>query len=136
MGIAASVAVAIAVLVALTLTPALLGFVKGRVVGRPQRARRARDRRAATRTLRRRLAADAPPRRSADSRSDGSALVTRHPVVTTVAVVAGLGILAIPAASLALALPNAGMLPEENEARQSYDLVAEHFGPGFNGPSS
>ena len=26
------------------------------------------------------------------------------------------------------------MLPEENEARQSYDLVAEEFGPGFNGP--
>ena len=45
-----------------------------------------------------------------------------------------LGIMAIPAASLALALPNAGMLPEENEARQSYDLVAEEFGPGFNGP--
>ncbi len=33
MGIAASVAVAIAVLVALTLSPALLGFAKGRVVG-------------------------------------------------------------------------------------------------------
>ena len=33
MGIAAAVAVAIAVLVALTLTPAMLGFLKGRVVG-------------------------------------------------------------------------------------------------------
>ena len=33
MGIAASVAVAIAVLVALTLSPALLGFAKGRVIG-------------------------------------------------------------------------------------------------------
>ena len=33
MGIAASVAVAIAVLVAITLTPAFLGFAKGRVVG-------------------------------------------------------------------------------------------------------
>ncbi|HWI30477.1 MAG TPA: MMPL family transporter, partial [Microbacterium sp.] len=61
-------------------------------------------------------------------------LITKHPVVTTVAVVLTLGIMAIPAASLALALPNAGMLPEENEARQSYDLVAEEFGPGFNGP--
>ncbi|MET0782325.1 MAG: MMPL family transporter, partial [Microbacterium sp.] len=61
-------------------------------------------------------------------------LVTKHPIVTTVAVVLTLGIMAIPAASLALALPNAGMLPEENEARHSYDLVAEEFGPGFNGP--
>ncbi len=60
--------------------------------------------------------------------------MTKHPVVTTVAVVVTLGIVAIPATSLTLALPNAGMLPKENEARQSYDLVAEHFGPGFNGP--
>ena len=60
--------------------------------------------------------------------------MTKHPIVTTVAVVLTLGIMAIPAASLALALPNAGMLPEENEARHSYDLVAEEFGPGFNGP--
>jgi RND superfamily putative drug exporter len=26
------------------------------------------------------------------------------------------------------------MLPKESDARQSYDLVTEHFGPGFNGP--
>ena len=39
MGIAASVAVAIAVLVALTLTPAFLGFAKGRVVGWKRRSR-------------------------------------------------------------------------------------------------
>jgi RND superfamily putative drug exporter len=39
MGIAASVAVAIAVLVALTLTPAFLGFAKGRVVGWKRRNR-------------------------------------------------------------------------------------------------
>lgn len=61
-------------------------------------------------------------------------LVTKHPVVTTVAVVASLGALSVPAASLALALPNAGMLPQDSQARQAYDLVSEHFGPGFNGP--
>ncbi len=60
--------------------------------------------------------------------------MTRHPVITTIAVVVGLGILAIPAASLRLALPNAGMQPETSEARQAYDLTTEHFGPGFNGP--
>ena len=116
MGIAAAVAVAIAVLVALTLTPAMLGFLKGRVVGRPRRARKSAG----------------TPRPGFATRWVG--LVTKHPIVTTVAVVLTLGIMAIPAASLALALPNAGMLPEENEARQSYDLVAEEFGPGFNGP--
>ena len=60
--------------------------------------------------------------------------VMNRPVVTTVAVVLGLGLAAIPAASLTLALPSAGMLPQDNQARQSYDLASEHFGPGFNGP--
>jgi putative drug exporter of the RND superfamily len=130
MGIAAAVAVAIAVLVAVTLTPAMLGFVKGRVVGRPKRVR-------ARKSAGRKDAGDGgaaakAPRPGFAARWVG--LVTRHPIVTTVAVVLTLGVMAIPAASLALALPNAGMLPEENEARQSYDLVAEEFGPGFNGP--
>lgn len=119
MGVAASVAVAIAVLVALTLTPALLGFAKGRVAGwrrRPRRVRRAgrtRHRGFAERWVR---------------------LVTDHPIVTTVAVVAALGIMAVPAASLTLALPNAGTQPTSSEARQTYDLTAEYFGPGENGP--
>ncbi|MDZ8276806.1 MMPL family transporter [Microbacterium aquimaris] len=116
MGVAASVAVAIAVLVALTLTPALLGFAKGRVVGWPRRARRVRR---------------APHRGFAER---WVRLVTRHPVITTVAVVATLGTMAIPAASLTLALPNAGTQPTSSEARQTYDLTAEYFGPGENGP--
>ncbi|HEX5857889.1 MAG TPA: MMPL family transporter [Microbacterium sp.] len=148
MGIAAAVAVAIAVLVALTLTPAMLGFVKGRVAGRPKRARSGKAQEN-TRSAGRETAAtpvdaansadpaDSRPIRSREKRGFATrwvTLITKHPVVTTVAVVLTLGIMAIPAASLALALPNAGMLPEENEARQSYDLVAEEFGPGFNGP--
>ncbi|MFC6326495.1 MMPL family transporter, partial [Microbacterium koreense] len=116
MGIAASVAVALAVAVAVTLTPALLGFIKGRVVGRMRSASSKRRR---------------PPRGFA---SRWVTTVTRHPVVTTIAVVVGLGIVAIPAGSLTLALPNAGVQPESSQARQSYDLAAEEFGPGFNGP--
>ena len=148
MGIAAAVAVAIAVLVALTLTPAMLGFIKGRVVGRPRRQPRVRKSGEARRNAGRSDAATgvsatasavvpAPVRASAAKRGFATrwvGLITKHPVVTTVAVVLTLGIMAIPAASLTLALPNAGMLPEENEARQSYDLIAEEFGPGFNGP--
>ena len=128
MGIAASVAVAIAVLVAITLTPALLGFAKGRVVGwkrRPRRQRRQRESGGEP------VRAARPRRGFADRWVTG---VTDHPIVTTVAVVLGLGLLAIPAASLALALPNAGMQPQSSEARQAYDLTSEHFGPGFNGP--
>lgn len=131
MGIAAAVAVAIAVVVAVTLTPALLGFAKGRVAGWGH----ARPRRGLALPLRRRRAVkeatDAVP---AKRTNRWVMLVTRHPIITTIAVVVTLGVMAIPAASLALALPNAGQQPESSQARQAYDLTAEHFGPGSNGP--
>lgn len=121
MGIAASAAVAVAVAIAVTLTPALLGFMKGRVVGRPRRARKAKD------------GAPAPAARRPFSDRWVSG-VAKRPILVSLAVVLGLGIVAVPALSLDLALPNAGVLPKDNEARQSYDLVAEEFGAGFNGP--
>ncbi|MFF1878920.1 MMPL family transporter [Leifsonia sp. NPDC058230] len=60
--------------------------------------------------------------------------VTKWPIVTVVAVVAVLGLATVPAAQLRLALPDAGSLDEDAPARITYDLVAEHFGPGYNGP--
>lgn len=126
MGIAAAVAVAVAVLVAVTLTPAFLGFLKGRVVGWKRRAPRTSKRTA------RRPSTSSGAKRGFATRWVG--LVTKHPIVTTVAVVAGLGLTAVPATSLALSLPNAGMQPKTSEARIAYDLIAEHFGPGHNGP--
>ncbi|WP_405373814.1 MULTISPECIES: MMPL family transporter [unclassified Microbacterium] len=130
MGIAAAVAVFIAVLVAVSLTPALLGFAKGRVVGWGSRALRA-----GVPTRRKKAAAtEAAPRAAATPRTNRWVmLVTRHPVVTTVAVVLGLAVMAIPSTSLHLALPNAGVQPRSSEARQAYDLNAEHFGAGSNG---
>jgi putative drug exporter of the RND superfamily len=122
MGIAASVAVAIAVMIAVTLTPAVLGFMKGRIVGRPRRERASKKKDGSARD----------PRRAFSERWVGG--VTKHPVVVSIAVVLGLGIVAVPALSLDLALPNAGVLPKDSEARQSYDIVGEEFGPGFNGP--
>lgn len=122
MGVAASVAVAVAVAIAVTLTPALLGFLKGRVAGRPKRAK----------------APKKAPAKDAVTKPRGSRRwvegVTKHPVLVSLAVVLGLGIVAVPALSLDLALPNAGVLPKDSEARQNYDLVGEQFGPGFNGP--
>ena len=115
MGIAASVAVAVAVAIAVTLTPAVLGFLKARIVGRPKKVRKGKA-----------------PRRGFSDRWVGG--VTKHPIVTSLAVIIGLGVVAVPALSLDLALPNAGVLAPDDEARQSYDLTAEEFGPGFNGP--
>ncbi|GAA5088988.1 hypothetical protein GCM10025760_12210 [Microbacterium yannicii] len=192
MGNAAAVAVAIAVVVAITLTPALLGFAKGRVAGwghrrkrrgvslsrrsatgpsaEPEDALRLAGARSATgdldagarsatgdlhagarsatgnteagaRSATGDLAADptpvaedATPAAPVKKTNRWVQLVTNHPVVTTIAVVLTLGVMAIPAASLGLALPNAGQQPESSQARQAYDLTAEHFGPGANGP--
>lgn len=60
--------------------------------------------------------------------------VTRIPLLTIGLVVAAIVLLSLPARDLQLALPDAGTLPEDNQARVTYDLVSEHFGPGFNGP--
>jgi len=120
MGIAASVAVAVAVAIAVTLTPAVLGFLKGRIVGRPKKVKAPKK------------GKEAKPRRGFSERWVGG--VTKHPILTSLAVVIGLGIVAVPALSLNLALPNAGVLAADDEARQSYDLVGDEFGPGFNGP--
>lgn len=121
MGIAASAAVAVAVAIAVTLTPALLGFMRGRVAGRPLRPRRPKK-------------GDQAPKERVKGSTRWVGGVTRHPVLVSLAVVLGLGIVAVPALSLDLALPNAGVLPKDSEARQSYDLTAEEFGAGFNGP--
>lgn len=132
MGIAASAAVAVAVAIAVTLTPALLGFMKGRVVGRPKTVRAPKTKGNADGS-----ADDSVPSKPVGP-VKGSARwvggVMKHPVLVSIAVVLGLGIVAVPALSLDLALPNAGVLPKDNEARQTYDLVGEEFGPGFNGP--
>ncbi len=45
-----------------------------------------------------------------------------------------LGALLIPLFSLRLGFPDAGNLPPSSTSRQAYDLLAEGFGPGFNGP--
>ncbi|WP_347124942.1 MMPL family transporter [Microbacterium sp. SY138] len=131
MGIAASAAVAVAVAIAVTLTPALLGFMKGRVVGRPKKVKASKAKKS--------TASDASEEpKDVVAPVKGSARwvggVMKHPVLVSLAVVLGLGIVAVPALSLDLALPNAGVLPKDSEARQNYDLVGEQFGPGFNGP--
>lgn len=118
MGLAAAAAVIVAVLVAVTLIPAVLGFAGDRL--RPKPGSRAV----------RREAADGRPTMGAR----WVRLVTRRPLVTTLAVVAALGVMALPAAGLRLALTDNGSAPAASTQRQAYDLTAAAFGPGFNGP--
>ncbi|GAA1508616.1 MMPL family transporter [Streptomyces synnematoformans] len=60
--------------------------------------------------------------------------VLRRPVPVLLATVAGLGILAVPAADLRLGMPGDEAKPTSTTERRAYDALAEGFGPGFNGP--
>ncbi|GAA4416072.1 MMPL family transporter [Georgenia halophila] len=128
MGVAAAVGVGIAVLVSITLIPATLGMAGERLRPGPSR-------RAARRAARER----ANPTSAGEehhSRFFGAWVraVTRFPAVTIALVVVAVAALSLPAMNLRLALPDAGALEEDHEARITYDLVADHFGEGFNGP--
>ena len=111
MGIFAAVAVAIEVALAVTLLPAMLGFMGERL--RPKASAKA-ERFNASRWW--------------------VGVVTKRPLVTVIVVVLGLGALAIPAQSLHLALPNSGHNPPTSVDRQTFDIISEKFGVGFNGP--
>ena len=143
MGIAAAVGVLVAVLISLTLIPALLGFAGDRLRPKPatstKKARAgaaAADVGAASATLPVGLGGHqkAPHTGSQRFFRGWVRAVTRFPIVTIIATVAVLGIVAVPALGLRLALPDAGALPADNPARITYDLVSDHFGAGFNGP--
>jgi putative drug exporter of the RND superfamily len=122
MGLAAAATVLVAVAVALTLLPALMGFAGLRLAPKPGSRAAARET----------AVAAGNGRRSMGER--WAALVTRRPLVTVLLSVVGLGVLAIPAAQLQLALPDNGAAAEDTSQRQAYDLISETFGPGLNGP--
>ncbi|MCP3822052.1 MMPL family transporter [Streptomyces sp. A3M-1-3] len=123
MGLAAAATVFIAVLVALTLVPALLGFFGRKVL--PRAARRGRS--------------DRPGSDAASSRRQGlgvrwARFVLRRPIAVLLFSVVGLGVVAVPAMDLKLALPGDEAQPVSTTQRRAYDLLSEGFGPGFNGP--
>jgi putative drug exporter of the RND superfamily len=112
-----SLGVLTTMLAAVTLLPALLGFV-GRTVDRFGLPGRRRDLEAARR----------------EAWRGWSLRVQRRPW-PAIALGAGLlVVLALPAASLRLGFGDAGNRPTSDTTRRAYDLVAEGFGPGANGP--
>jgi putative drug exporter of the RND superfamily len=112
MGIAAAGTVAVAVVIALTLLPALLALAGGKIKTLPVRHHEAKPA-LGVRWVR---------------------VIARRPVVALLAAVLGLGVVAIPAASLRLGLPTDGSSAPDTTQRKAYDLLASGFGPGFNGP--
>jgi RND superfamily putative drug exporter len=120
MGLASAATVLIAVAIAVTLLPAMLGFA-GTNIDR-WRVGKARTGSAAEshRTLSARWARG----------------VLARPGVALAGGLAVMLLLAVPALSLRLGMPDAGTAPASTTHRQAYDLLAEGFGPGFNGPLS
>ena len=120
LGIAAAITVLFTMAASVTLLPALLGFLGMRVLSRRERQR---------------LAADGPVRDGASGwwpRLAG--FVQRHPARLAAAATAAMIVLAIPVLALRLGSSDAGNDPASSTTRQAYDLLAEGFGPGFNGP--
>ncbi|MFF2097716.1 MMPL family transporter [Streptomyces sp. NPDC058202] len=112
MGFAAAGTVVIAVLIALTAIPALLGFAGRRVS--PRTAGRA----------------TAKP----NGGVRWARFVLRRPATVLIVGLLGLGVVAIPAASLQVGLPDDGSQPVSTTQRKAYDLLSDGFGPGYNGP--
>lgn len=133
MGLAAAFTVAVAVLVAVTLTPAVLEVAKHRVI--PRRVWRKNgftDRGASLPATGHLVASDNEAATHAGKGWAGR--VTRHPWLAALASVVLLGIIAIPAASLQLGLPDGGSEAPGSTAYRTYSQTAEHFGAGANGP--
>jgi len=60
--------------------------------------------------------------------------VQRHPILLGGAALATLVVLALPLFSLHMAFTDSGNDPSNQTTRQAYDLLAQGFGPGSNGP--
>jgi putative drug exporter of the RND superfamily len=162
LGIGAAVTVAMTMAASVTLLPALLGFAGERVEVTRYRGLIAAGLVSlslvgyATRTglhyvalplalvvllagfvvpvLRREL----PPRRPKPAERTlayrWSRLIQRYPWPAAVGGTLLLVVLALPVLSLRLGFADEGNFPADSTTRQAYDLVAEGFGPGYNGP--
>src|SRR5690606_11490621 len=115
MVIAAGAGVLMVMLAALTLLPALLGMIGRRIdrIGLPHRS----------------TSAERPGLAYRWSR-----FIQRRPWPAAVAVVVILAGLAAPALDLRLGLSDAGNRPASDTTRRAYDLLADGYGEGANGP--
>ncbi|MEV1063789.1 MMPL family transporter [Streptomyces sp. NPDC050263] len=118
--IAASLTVVLTVAASVTLLPALLSFIGMRALSRRER---------------RRLDEHGPqPEVPAGFAARWSAFVERHPKLLGSIALAVVSVLALPAFALHLGTSDQGNAPKSATTRQAYDLLADGFGAGVNGP--
>jgi RND superfamily putative drug exporter len=118
--VAASLTVVLTVAASVTLLPALLSLIGMRALSRRER---------------RRLAERGPePDLPTGFAAHWSAFVERHPKKLGALALAVMTLLALPTLSLHLGTSDQGNDPRTATTRQAYDLLADGFGPGVNGP--
>ncbi|MFJ7343758.1 MMPL family transporter [Streptomyces sp. NPDC101110] len=118
--VAASLTVILTVAASVTLLPALLSFIGMHALSRRER---------------RRLAEHGPePEVPTGFAARWSAFVERHPKVLGAVALVVMAVLALPTLSLHLGTSDQGNGPKTATTRQAYDLLADGFGPGVNGP--
>ncbi|HTR72927.1 MAG TPA: MMPL family transporter [Solirubrobacteraceae bacterium] len=140
--ISASIGVLLVMLASLTLLPALL-TIAGAKVARP--SRRARRRQAREQVAQ----ADAPARTQATDEQAlaagetphagaawlrWSAFVQRRPLTIAICATAFMLLIAAPAIALRLGSSDASNDPANQTTHRAYELLAQGFGEGFNGP--
>ncbi|UGY93761.1 MMPL family transporter [Streptomyces gobiensis] len=118
--VAASMTVVLAVLASVTLLPALLSYIGGRALSRRERHR---------------LHTHGPePGGPRGLSARWSGCVERHPKLLGAVAAVLMAVLAFPTLGLHLGTSDQGNGPRTATTRQAYDLLAEGFGPGVNGP--
>jgi RND superfamily putative drug exporter len=110
-GVAISAMVLVMVLASVTLLPALLGLAGHRINGRRR-----------------------TPHRPSTGWYRWGAHVTRNATAYLVGGAVLMIALAAPVLALDLGFPDDGTKPESRTERRAYDLIADGFGPGANGP--
>jgi len=148
--ISASIGVLLVMLASLTLLPALLTFA-GKRLARPSRRARARARRSApargehaagaatAAALSANGAAEDPPAATPTPYGGGawlrwSKFVQRRPRAIATASALLMLVIAAPATALRLGSSDASNDPSNQTTHRAYELLAQGFGQGFNGP--
>ncbi|SCL49563.1 putative drug exporter of the RND superfamily [Micromonospora citrea] len=120
--VATSVIVLVTMFAAVTLLPAFLGFTGHRI----------NSLRLPRRTSRRADGVPSRPRRTPAER--WARMVQRKPLVAAVLATAVLLVLAAPALSMRLSLPDASVQPRDRSSYTSHEIISEGFGPGYGAP--
>jgi RND superfamily putative drug exporter len=118
MGLGAALTVFLAVAIAVTLLPAMLGFAGTNIDRWGIGKARTGSAEEAEASLSGRFAK----------------IVIAHPGRSLALGLAIIAVLSVPVFSMRLGMTDAGASPEQTTERKAYDLLAEGFGPGFNGP--